>query len=129
MAEPDYEALRKKVKAILVGENGEFPDCDPSSPDSQSRQDAIKRAFADQLSPAETQELAFHMTDWAWDLEFLVAFFCKPEQFDDAEVEHGLTSFLLHAPAHINRASKIAGNHELSDIFEAEADLGREFDL
>jgi hypothetical protein len=124
MSENGYESMRKKVQAVLSKRLGEFPDCDPSSPASKIRQEAIHRAFADQMSEAEVREFAFHLTDWAWELEFLVAFFCEPEQFTDAEVEDGITSFLLHAPAHINRAAKISGDHELTEIFEAEAELG-----
>lgn len=109
MAREALTGLRKKVRAVLADTLGEVPDRDPSAPASVELREAIQKAFKAELDEKSSSDLWFHLTDWAWDLEFLVAFYCRPDKFTPAQIREGLTGFLLHAPNHIAEAARIAG--------------------
>lgn len=111
MAKEDrsLERLHKKVRTILAERMNGLPDRDPSSDDDSTLREAIQKAFRPQLDERVASDLWFHLADWAWDLEFLVALYHSPEAFTPKEVRDGLEAFLIHAPAHIVQAAKLAG--------------------
>jgi hypothetical protein len=53
--------------------------------------------------------LGFHLVDWQSEAAFLVALSLYPERFTDEEVREGVDAFLLHAPAHVQAAARLAG--------------------
>ncbi len=120
MNKDPYESVREKVEALfteLAGDRarrlnaGTFPAGITS---------AISGALAD---PAATDEqilhadqIAFHLTDWSADAAFLVALHLFPERFTSEEIQAAVGMFLVHVPAHVLAAARLAGS-STEDIF------------
>jgi hypothetical protein len=51
-------------------------------------------------------DIGFHLCDWQSDATFLVALHLFPERFTAEEIDAGVCSLLLHAPAHIMAAAR-----------------------
>jgi hypothetical protein len=60
--------------------------------------------------------VGFHLVDWNEDAAFIVALILFPERFTDEEIRDGVESFLIHAPAHILEAARLAG-YSTKNIF------------
>ena len=60
--------------------------------------------------------LGFHVIDWQAEAAFIVALALSPERFTDEEIKDGVESLLIHAPAHILEAARLAG-HPTMNIF------------
>lgn len=82
-------------------------------------QEAIQHTS--ELTPSESAEVAFHMTDWLADLDRLVQFYSAPEQFSDQEIHKLLVNFLLHVPNHVAAAAVLLADFPVSDIFQVGA--------
>lgn len=69
------------------------------------------------LSEKESNDLAFHMTDWIDDFDDLHRLFENIENYDDENIYRVLLKFLIHAPEHIAGAAKILTGFGVEDIF------------
>lgn len=91
----DEEKIQEKIIAVMVQE--------------------------DQLDAEEAWDISFHLLDWLYDLEQLVAFYGDPEKYSNKEVKWILTNFLVHAPNHLAAASKLYTGFPVSDVFGVNA--------
>lgn len=62
-------------------------------------------------------DIGTNVADWQADAAFLVALHLFPERFTDEEIDEGVRSLLLHVPAHVIAAARLAG-HPTADIFQ-----------
>lgn len=60
--------------------------------------------------------IGFHLVDWQHDAAFIVALVLFPERFSDEEIREGVERFLVHVPAHVLEAARLAG-YETKNIF------------
>ncbi len=109
MDDSELDRLRTKVRKVLADSAPGLVDRDPSGPDAEPLLSAVRDAFAQQMDPERAGALAFHLADWAWELEFLVALFSHPDRFTPKEIRGGVEAFLIHAPSHIMAAANLAG--------------------
>jgi hypothetical protein len=79
---------------------------------------AIAAALASEtdLSAAQADEMALHLTDWNSDAAFLVAVILYPECFTPEEISDGIIKCMVHVPDHLLAAYRIGG-YEVSDAF------------
>jgi hypothetical protein len=61
-------------------------------------------------------EIGTHVADWQADAAFLVALHLYPERFTPGEIDAAVDSLLIHVPAHIIAAARLAG-YSTEDIF------------
>jgi len=61
-------------------------------------------------------DIGTHVADWQGDAAFLVALHLFPERFTDEEIDEAVRSLLIHVPAHVIAAARLAG-HSTEDIF------------
>ena len=61
-------------------------------------------------------DIGTNVADWQADAAFLVALHLFPERFTDEEVDEAVRSLLIHVPAHVIAAARLAG-HPTEDIF------------
>jgi hypothetical protein len=54
-------------------------------------------------------DIGIHVTDWQYDAAFLVALHLFPERFTDEEIDEAVRSLLIHVPAHVIAAARLAG--------------------
>ena len=78
--------------------------------------DQIAQAISSEHQPEVAREIGFHLGDWQSDAAFLVALHLFPERFTPEEIDDGVRSLLLHVPAHVIEAARLAG-HPTEDIF------------
>lgn len=78
--------------------------------------DRIARAISSEHKPEVAEEIGFHLGDWQSDAAFLVALHLFRERFTPEEIDDGVHSLLLHVPAHVLAAARLAG-HPTEDIF------------
>ncbi len=78
----------------------------------------IARAVSSESGYAEQvgRDIGFNLADWQADAAFLVALHLFPERFTDEEIDEAVRSLLLHVPAHVIAAARLAG-HPTEDIF------------
>ena len=78
----------------------------------------IERYCVDELELDSqiARDIAFHMTDWTTDLEELVEFYEKPDEFSGNQLDF-LFSFLVHVPNHLAAASKLLTGITITDVF------------
>ena len=76
----------------------------------------IAQAISSEHQPEVAREIGFHLGDWQSDAAFLVALHLFPERFTPEEIDDGVRSLLLHVPAHVIEAARLAG-HPTEDIF------------
>ena len=82
-------------------------------------QKKITTSLLSEFGPT-SEDIAFHLSDWAFDGAFLTLLHLRPEIFSEEEVKFGLEQFLIHAPNHIAAAAKLSGN-AIQDIFNVNA--------
>lgn len=97
-----HEAMRKKVSRLSGGRDLHLPS------EVEAGRARIAEALSPRLGTEDAHELGFHLLDWAHDAAFLVALCLEPRRFTTAEVEAGVDGFLLHAPAHVLAAARVA---------------------
>jgi len=61
-------------------------------------------------------DIGMHVADWQADAAFLVALHLFPERFTPEEIDEGVHSLLLHVPAHVMAAARLAG-YPAADVF------------
>lgn len=73
------------------------------------------------MSDERASDFAFHMVDWADDLEELMGLYSNPGERTDEEISVSLHRILVHIPNHIAAAGKILTDLPVRDIFEVGA--------
>ena len=68
-------------------------------------------------------DIGFHVADWQADAAFLVALHLFPDRFTAEEIDEGVRSLLIHVPAHVIAAARLAG-HPTEDIFDDDKNAG-----
>lgn len=89
------------------------------NPDVPSRcMGQIAKALASESRHAKQTagHIAINVADWQADAAFLVALHLFPERFTDDEIAAAVESLLIHVPAHVIAAARLAG-HSTEDIF------------
>ena len=121
MSQDAHDSVREKVQVIfteLAGdrarmlEGGTFPACITSTITA-----ALCGAEATEEQILHADRIAFNLTDWNSDAAFLVALHLFPERFTPEEIEAAVDMFLIHVPAHVIAAARLAG-HPTEDIFK-----------
>jgi hypothetical protein len=79
----------------------------------------IRSAFeAIGLLPKESEDLAFHMTDWLGDVREMEIFYSDIENRSADEIRAFVIRFLAHVPNHLNAAAKLSGIGKVQDVFQ-----------
>ncbi|PYJ58142.1 MAG: hypothetical protein DME24_17350 [Verrucomicrobia bacterium] len=125
MSDDAHDSVRRKVQAIfteLAGdrarmlEGGTFPAGITSTVTA-----ALSGSDATEEQVLHADQIAFHLTDWNSDAAFIVALHLFPERFTPEEIEAAVDMFLVHVPAHVVAAARLAG-HPTADIFREDDD-------
>ena len=111
-----YDSVRHKVWQIFAEAFGDRADLFKGGIPARTANDVLGIALAEDMNPLVADEIAFHMVDWETDAAFLVAFLLFPERFTREELQAATEMFLIHVPAHVMAAARLAG-HEVKDIF------------
>jgi len=82
---------------------------------------ALSGSDATEEQVLHADQIAFHLTDWNSDAAFIVALHLFPERFTPEEIEAAVDMFLVHVPAHVVAAARLAG-HPTADIFREDDD-------
>jgi hypothetical protein len=61
-------------------------------------------------------DIGTNIADWQADAAFLVALHLFPERFTNEEIDEAVRSLLIHVPAHVIAAARLAG-YPTEDIF------------
>ena len=116
-----HDSVREKAWAIFADAFGSRADILKGGVPARGANDALGAALAEDYDPAVADEIGFHLVDWEADAAFLVAVLLFPERFTSEELQAGVTMLLVHAPAHLMAAARLAG-YDAHDIFKGEAD-------
>ncbi|MBB3195883.1 hypothetical protein [Roseateles terrae] len=111
----NHDSVRAKVAQIFIDAFGERAALFKGGVPARDANDALGVALAEQLEPLVADEVAFHLIDWETDAAFLVAFMMFPERFTSAELQAAVEMFLVHVPAHVQAAARLAG-YEVPNI-------------
>ena len=121
MPDDAHDSVRKKVEAIFTELAGDRTRMLDGSTFPAGITSTITAALSgpdaseDQVLRAD--QIAFHLTDWNSDAAFIVALHLFPERFTPEEIEAAVDMFLIHVPAHVIAAARLAG-HRTEDIFK-----------
>lgn len=125
MPDDAHDSVRKKVQAIfteLAGDRactlkgGTFPAGITNTVTA-----AHSGSDATEEQALHANQIAFHLTDWNSDAAFIVALHLFPERFTPEEIEAAVGMFLVHVPAHVLAAARLAG-FPAEDIFREDDD-------
>ena len=87
-------------------------------PDFKQILDRVTAALVSSgMEEGVAKEIAFHMADWADDLEELREIWHNLDQVNDERLRGFIYSFLAHVPNHVAAAKKLAGLGPIEDIF------------
>lgn len=111
-----HDSVRTKVAQIFADAFGERASLFEGGIPARAANDILGAALAEHLDPLTADEVAFHLVDWETDAAFLVAFMMFPERFNHEELRAAVNMFLIHVPAHVVAATRLAG-YELPDTF------------
>ena len=112
----DHDSFRAKVARIFIDAFGERAALFKGGIPARTANDKLGIALADELDPLVADEVAFHLVDWETDAAFLVAFMMFPERFTASELQAAVDMFLMHVPAHVQAAARLAG-YEVPNTF------------
>lgn len=112
----DHDTVREKVAQIFIEAFGERAALFKGGVPARAANDRLAVALGEELEPLVADEVAFHLVDWETDAAFLVAFMMFPERFTSAELQAAVDMFLVHVPAHVQAAARLAG-YEVPSIF------------
>lgn len=79
--------------------------------------EALTDGNVDDPELLKKDSIGFHLIDWQRDAAFIVALTLFPDRFTDEEIRDEIDSFLIHVPAHILEAARLAG-YPANNIFE-----------
>jgi hypothetical protein len=116
-----HESVRRKAFEVFSEAFGSRADVFTPGVPARHAHDVLAAALAEDYVPAVADEIAFHLVDWEVDAAFLVAFMLFPERFTAEELQAGADMLLIHAPAHLMAAARLA-DLEPRDIFIKGAD-------
>jgi hypothetical protein len=114
-----HDSVKEKAWKIFAEAFGARADLFKGGIPAREANDILSAALAENADPLVADEIAFHMVDWEMDAAFVVAFLLFPERFTKEELQAGTEMFLIHVPAHVMAAARLAG-HEPKDIFEGD---------
>jgi len=79
----------------------------------------FKAAF-DEMADTKpfANDIAFHMTDWMEDLDYLIKTYSNIDNLSNDEITSFVYKFLSHVPNHLNAATKLSGLGKIKDVFE-----------
>ena len=112
-----HDSLKEKVFKIFVEAFGDRAALFKGGIPARQANDMLSAALAEDHDPLIADEIAFHMVDWETDAAFVVALLMFPERFTNEELQAGIDMFLIHVPAHVMAAARLAG-HDPEDIFK-----------
>jgi hypothetical protein len=120
MPDDAHDSVRKKVQAIFIELAGDRARTLEGSTFPADITSTVTVALAGSNATEEqilhADEIAFHLTDWNSDAAFIVALHLFPERFTPEEIEAAVDMFLVHVPAHVIAAARLAG-HPTEDLF------------
>jgi hypothetical protein len=116
MSDPD-ETFRAKVDAIFCEIAGEDLAASLRATTPSRVMDVIAQAISSYYDPEVAADIGFHTADWQADAAFIVALHLFPDRFTPEEIDEGIRALLVHVPAHVIAAAKLAG-YSTDDIFE-----------
>lgn len=109
----NLSSVEQKVQTIfrelLPQKNLDF--LDPASVPKEMMKQISKVITKTEHDPdgcTNSEEIAFHLSDWGSDAAFIVALHLFPERFTDKEIQEGVLSFLTHVPYHVAEAKKLS---------------------
>lgn len=113
-----YDSFQNKVEVIFTELAGPSRSkwLTPGVPSRCLDQIAKAVASESRFPEEDAWNIAFNLTDWQADAAFLVALHLFPERFTDEEVDEAVRSLLIHVPAHVVAAARLAG-YSAEDIF------------
>jgi hypothetical protein len=114
-----HDSVRDKTWRIFDEAFGSRADLFKGGVPARTANDVLGDALAKDVDPLVADQIAFHMVDWEIDAAFLVAFLLFPERFTKEELQAATEMFLIHVPAHVMAAGRLAG-HDVKDIFKDE---------
>lgn len=106
-----------KVRAIFREIAGERASALEGDVPARHAKDLFCAALSEDYDPVVADEVAFHLVDWNADAAFLVAVLLFPERFTPDDLAAGASELLVHVPAHVMAAARLAG-HPAVDIFK-----------
>lgn len=104
-----HDTVQAKVAQIFTEAFGERAALFKGGIPARAAHAQLAAALAEDLDPPIADDVAFHLLDWETDAGFLVAFMLFPERFTDEELQAATSMFLVHAPAHVFAAARLAG--------------------
>lgn len=117
MSEREQEVqFRVKVREIFHEMAGDRVATLAADKPAASINAVIREALMAEYDVTTSDEIGFHLVDWNAEAAFLVALHLFPERFTKEEIRDGIRALLIHAPAHIRAAARLAG-HPSDDIF------------
>ena len=78
--------------------------------------DALSNASDSEDKLLQNDSIGFHLVDWQRDAAFIVALILYPERFSKEVIREEIDRFLLHVPAHVLEAARLAG-YSTENIF------------
>jgi len=117
MSDPQ-DSFRRKVddifRELAGGERAKWLQADVPS---RCMGQIAKAVSSESGYPEEVGwDIGTNVADWQADAAFLVALHLFPERFTDVEIDEAVRSLLMHVPAHVIAAARLAG-HPTDDIF------------
>lgn len=116
-----HDSVRAKAAQILIDAFGERAALFKGGIPARAANDRLGAALAEDLDPLLADQVAFHLVDWETDAAFLVAFMLFPERFTADELQAAVNMFLIHVPAHVQAAARLAG-YEVHDLLGGRED-------
>jgi hypothetical protein len=113
--------MRDKVQEIfreLAGDRAERLRADRYLADVNSSITAALAAEHPEWSDDDLVEkdgIGQNLIDWQSDAAFIVALSLYPERFTEEEIQEGVLDLLLHVPAHVLEAARLAGHRVAED--------------
>ena len=91
-----------------------FKDVVRGSSTRTAPMERVAQVFEKQLGRKKSEELGFHLSDWAHDAAFILALNLNPGKFTDEEINAGCREFIVHASYHVENAKRIMESEDCS---------------
>ncbi|MCZ8227530.1 MAG: hypothetical protein O9249_00185 [Burkholderiaceae bacterium] len=116
-----HDSVRAKVFQIFTEAFGDRAALFKGGLPARAANDVLGAALAEEMDPIVADEVAFHLVDWETDAAFVVALTLFPERFTAEELQAAVAMFLVHVPAHVLAAARLAG-YDTRDTFAGAVD-------
>lgn len=102
----------------LVGDRAEKLDGShyPADVNDRITSALAEENWGDEGRVLQQDAVGFHLVDWQRNAAFIVAIVLFPEKFTNEEIRDEVDAFLIHAPAHVLEAARLAG-YPVENIF------------